>query len=68
MVGQRSVLAESVGALRFLHWAWVPVALVADFASRSAVARTHRRLLRAGGARISQHAALQSPTPPTRCR
>lgn len=59
VVAQRSVLAESVRTLHSLQWVWVPVALLADFASRATVASTHRRLLRAGGARISQHAALQ---------
>lgn len=58
VVGQRSVLTESVAALRHLQWGWVPVVLLADFASRAAVARTHRRLLRAGGTRLSQRAAL----------
>lgn len=59
VVGQRSLLVESWGALRHLRWGWVPLALLADYASRAAVARTHRRLLRVGGARISPHAALQ---------
>lgn len=60
LAGQRSLLAESAGALRQLHWVWLPGLLLADYASRSAVARTHRRLLRAGGARISQRVALQT--------
>lgn len=59
VVAQRSMLAESVRALGSLQWVWLPVALLADFASRAAVASSHRRLLRAGGSRITQHAALQ---------
>ncbi len=59
VASQRSLLAQSVGALRQMNWVWVPVMLLADFASRVAVASTHCRLLRTGGAQISQRAALQ---------
>lgn len=58
MTSQRSLLAESVGALQEVHWVWLPVVLVADCVSRAAVALTYRRLLRVGGARISRRAAL----------
>lgn len=56
---QQALLAQSVAALFDLRWAWVPVILLADCASRFAVARTHRRLLRAGGARIGPGTALR---------
>lgn len=59
VAAQRALLGESLTTLRSLHWGWVPVLLLADYASRAAVARTHRRLLRAGGTRISQRAAVQ---------
>ena len=59
VVDQRSLLAESVGALRTINWLWVPALLMADFASRAVVASSHRRLLSTGGARISRRAALQ---------
>jgi hypothetical protein len=50
LAGQRPLLAKSAATLVHLHWVWVPVMLLGDYASRAAVARTHRQLLSAGGA------------------
>ena len=44
-----SALTGSVTALAHLHWAWVPLAVVAESASMASFARSQRRLLRAGG-------------------
>jgi len=58
VASQRSLLGGSLVTLTHLHWVWVPVLLVADYLSRAAVARAHRRLLRTGGAVMGQAAAM----------
>jgi uncharacterized membrane protein YbhN (UPF0104 family) len=48
----RSTLTKSVSALGHIQWAWIPLAVFCEFASMAAVARSQRRLLRAGGTKL----------------
>jgi hypothetical protein len=41
-----------------LRWEWLPLAVFSEFASTDAVARSQRRLLRAGGAQLSLGAVM----------
>ena len=54
----RSLLGSSVVALGHVRWRWVPLVLLAEVASKAAVAGTHRQLLRAGGSRLTFRSVL----------
>lgn len=45
-------------ALGHVRWRWVPLVLLAEVASKAAVAGTHRQLLRAGGSRPTFRSVL----------
>jgi putative heme transporter len=48
----RSTLTGSVSAFAHIEWRWVPVAVFGEFASMTAVARIHRRLLHVSGIKL----------------
>jgi uncharacterized membrane protein YbhN (UPF0104 family)/pimeloyl-ACP methyl ester carboxylesterase len=52
VVAKWSAVAGSVAVLGHLRWAWVPAAIMLEWASMVAFARTLRRLLTAGRARF----------------
>lgn len=54
----RSLLGSSVVALGHVRWRWVPLVLLAEVASKAAIAGTHRQLLRAGGSRPTFRSVL----------
>jgi putative heme transporter len=51
-ITERSAVAGSVAVLGHLRWAWMPAAVMLEWASMVAFARTLRRLLTAGRARL----------------
>jgi hypothetical protein len=48
----RPTLSKSFASLDKINWAWIPLAVFAEFSSMAAVARSQRRLLRAGGTKL----------------
>lgn len=48
----RTTLTQSLTTLSGLRWRWIPLALYCEFGSMAAVARSQRRLLRAGGTKL----------------
>jgi pimeloyl-ACP methyl ester carboxylesterase/uncharacterized membrane protein YbhN (UPF0104 family) len=51
-VSRRAALAASFALLGQLHWIWIPVVIILESASMTALAIMLRRLLAAGGARV----------------
>jgi hypothetical protein len=48
----RTTLTQSFATLGGLRWRWIPLAVYCEFGSMAAVARSQRRLLRAGGTKL----------------
>jgi len=48
----RNTLTQSFTTLGGLRWRWIPLAVYCEFGSMAAVARSQRRLLRAGGTKL----------------
>jgi putative heme transporter len=53
LIGHKGELTEATVALEGLHWGWVLLAAAAEALSLLAFAQVQRRLLRAGGARVT---------------
>jgi len=58
VVAERSVLASAWHALAGTQWWWLGAVLCAEFASKAAVSRVHRRLLAAGGTTVPFRSVL----------
>jgi putative heme transporter len=54
----RTTLTQSFTTLGELRWKWIPLAVYCEFGSMAAVARSQRRLLRAGGTKLHLRSVL----------